>query len=62
VEVTDHSTHSLPRHQPSALDDESGRGLVLVNALAARWGTSPVDNGKTVWFTLAVDGPGTGPA
>ena len=27
----------------------SGRGLVLVAALGARWGTSPVGDGKEVW-------------
>lgn len=31
-------------------DDESGRGLLLVDILAARWGTSPrCPVGKTVW-------------
>jgi anti-sigma regulatory factor (Ser/Thr protein kinase) len=43
-------------HQPHALDApilESGRGLVLVSALADRWGTEPYQPaGKTVWAEL----------
>ncbi|MFS4092488.1 SpoIIE family protein phosphatase [Streptomyces sp. AF1A] len=33
---------------------ESGRGLLIVNALAAAWGTSPAGRGKTTWFELDV--------
>ncbi|MHA5048939.1 ATP-binding protein [Streptomyces sp. SD15] len=34
-------------------DDESGRGLLLVDALADRWGTDPrLPSGKTVWAEL----------
>jgi anti-sigma regulatory factor (Ser/Thr protein kinase) len=34
---------------------ESGRGLVLVDALAARWGTEPRQpSGKTVWADLVL--------
>jgi hypothetical protein len=42
---------------PSAVDagptDESGRGLLLVNALADAWGTQPESPGKTTWFEIA---------
>jgi len=31
---------------------QSGRGLMLVNAMASQWGVFPSDGGKTVWFTL----------
>ncbi len=36
-----------------------GRGLQLVNALAAEWGVSPRADGKAVWaaFPLPVDWP-----
>ncbi|WTG54450.1 ATP-binding protein [Actinacidiphila glaucinigra] len=51
VEVTDHSTH-IPQRRPAELGDESGRGLLLVEALATGWGTRPSSEGKTVWFTL----------
>ena len=39
-------------------DDErpSGRGLMLVEALADQWGVSESDTGKTVWFTIARTG------
>jgi len=30
----------------------SGRGLMLVNAMASQWGVHRSDGGKTVWFTL----------
>ncbi|GHC44679.1 ATP-binding protein [Streptomyces flavofungini] len=51
VEVTDTCTERLPRPPgPVAPDAESGRGLLLVEALATRWGTEvgPAP-GKTVW-------------
>jgi len=31
-----------------------GRGLLLVNALAAEWGVSPLSDGKAVWVRAAV--------
>ncbi|MHB8340597.1 MAG: ATP-binding protein [Mycobacteriales bacterium] len=34
-------------------DDEGGRGLALVNALATTWGTVPAAGGKVVWFEVA---------
>ena len=56
VEVTDRSELALlPR--PSGLDDDSGRGLALVQALARRWGTRrQPGGGKTVWFEVPRDG------
>lgn len=36
-------------------EGESGRGLVLVEHLAARWGSRPSGWGKTVWFDLVPD-------
>ncbi|GAB3949842.1 ATP-binding protein [Streptomyces sparsus] len=39
---------AMPRE--SGPEDESGRGLLLVDALADRWGTDPrPPSGKTVW-------------
>ncbi|GAA2403502.1 hypothetical protein GCM10010420_33420 [Streptomyces glaucosporus] len=51
VEVSDASpVHPPPVPPRSSADDESGRGLFLVDTLAARWGTAPRDPvGKTVW-------------
>jgi anti-sigma regulatory factor (Ser/Thr protein kinase) len=33
-------------------EDESGRGLQLVNLLADRWGADLMSRGKSVWFEL----------
>ncbi|MFD8150192.1 ATP-binding protein [Streptomyces sp. NPDC059720] len=51
VEVTDGSAE-LPRTPPSlAEDSEGGRGLLLLEAMADKWGVSLwADGGKTVWF------------
>ncbi|MFI9272019.1 PAS domain S-box protein [Kitasatospora sp. NPDC052896] len=54
VEVTDQSPH-LPHPRLAEADEESGRGLTLVEALAHRWGARPTDTGKTTWFTLPLD-------
>ncbi|WTE73785.1 PAS domain S-box protein [Streptomyces sp. NBC_01615] len=51
VEISDSSPH-LPQPRPAAEDEESGRGLILVRALADNWGVRPTDEGKTTWFTL----------
>jgi anti-sigma regulatory factor (Ser/Thr protein kinase) len=34
------------------LDAPNGRGLLLVDSLAASWGWAPTPEGKRVWFTL----------
>ncbi|MFE0347281.1 ATP-binding protein [Streptomyces griseoluteus] len=53
IEVTDTRGDNLPRRRPPAPDAESGRGLLLVEALADRWGVKlgPVPR-KTVWAEL----------
>jgi anti-sigma regulatory factor (Ser/Thr protein kinase) len=50
VEVWDEN-FGLPIPTRADLDDESGRGLLLVEALAARWGWDlhPSGRGKVVW-------------
>ncbi|MGW4454598.1 ATP-binding protein [Streptomyces albidoflavus] len=51
IAVTDRS-RALPVRKPAspdALDALDGRGLVLVNAIAARWGADPKRWGKRVW-------------
>jgi PAS domain S-box-containing protein len=53
IEVTDDSPQFPQRRLPDD-DDEDGRGLLLVDALAAAWGTRPSIPGKTVWFTLRI--------
>jgi len=42
----------LPRLRHARSDDEGGRGLALVHALASGWGTREVPTGKVVWFRL----------
>ncbi len=53
VEVTDDSPQFPERRLP-ADDEEAGRGLQLVDALATSWGTRPAVPGKTVWCTLRI--------
>ncbi|MGW0500092.1 ATP-binding protein [Streptomyces sp. NPDC003007] len=58
VEVADAaSAKRLPTAAPSSSPDgESGRGLLLVDALAERWGSAPRRPvGKTVWAELSVE-------
>ncbi|HYD09982.1 MAG TPA: ATP-binding SpoIIE family protein phosphatase, partial [Acidimicrobiales bacterium] len=51
VSVTDaHPDVPVQRH--AAQDDEHGRGLLLVEALSARWGIDAHPPGKSVWFEL----------
>jgi len=55
VEVIDHGTGVPEQREPVSLFAEHGRGLVLVNALAAAWGTATLSDGsgaKKVWFDL----------
>ncbi|MEV0091946.1 ATP-binding protein [Streptomyces sp. NPDC050738] len=53
IEVTDSRGERLPTPQPPPGDGESGRGLLMVEALADRWGVSlgPVPR-KTVWAEI----------
>jgi anti-sigma regulatory factor (Ser/Thr protein kinase) len=53
VEVTD-SSPALPELGHPGPDQTSGRGLQIVQQLAAKWGAtrSPFRIGKTVWFEL----------
>jgi len=44
-----------PRPTDAGPDDESGRGLTLVDMLAARWGCEYGPVGKSVWFELSAD-------
>ncbi|MET7617394.1 ATP-binding protein [Streptomyces sp. NPDC005408] len=61
IDVTDTRGERRPRPapRPPGPDDESGRGLLLVDALADRWGITPrsAAPGKTVWAVLGVVPP-----
>ncbi|WP_405519301.1 ATP-binding protein [Streptomyces canus] len=57
IEVTDTRGDRLPRAELPAPDAESGRGLVLVDALADKWGVTPGrPPRKTVWAECATHG------
>ncbi|MDH6625243.1 anti-sigma regulatory factor (Ser/Thr protein kinase) [Streptomyces sp. LBL] len=50
IEVTDTRGNALPCPQPPSTEAVSGRGLLLVEALADRWGVDPGPVPcKTVW-------------
>jgi serine/threonine-protein kinase RsbW len=51
VEVID-SGHGAPKVRHPEPTAASGRGLALVEALAAAWGTGPVEGGTSVWFEV----------
>ncbi|MFK0172266.1 ATP-binding protein [Streptomyces sp. NPDC090306] len=57
IEVAD-SRARLPRRVGPSGEEEGGRGLLLVEALARRWGVEPRSPvGKTVWAEVAVEPP-----
>ncbi len=56
IEVSD-TAPFLPRRLRPAVDDEHGRGLLLVATLSQRWGVRPRPDGKAVWCVLALSRP-----
>ncbi|WP_329401200.1 ATP-binding protein [Streptomyces melanogenes] len=52
IEVTDTRADRLPHRPEAAGEDEGGRGLLLVEALAKAWGVDGRAPGKTVWAEL----------
>jgi anti-sigma regulatory factor (Ser/Thr protein kinase) len=54
IQVIDRSP-VLPRQSLAPVNQDSGKGLVLVEALAAGWGTRPAGEGKSVWFALKAE-------
>lgn len=54
IEVTDSGdAQPLPVRRPAATS-QSGRGLLIVDSIAASWGVSPEATGKTVWAEVPV--------
>ena len=51
VEVCDWGEGHL-RMREAAVEDTSGRGLALIEAMSEIWGTAHTDEGKVVWFEL----------
>ncbi|MFF7360624.1 ATP-binding protein [Streptomyces sp. NPDC008125] len=64
VHVTDDQPDPLPLTAPGP-DAESGRGLLIVDRLAVRWGATVQGRGtrqtKTVWFVLTAPVPEPAP-
>ncbi|MFJ6689946.1 ATP-binding protein [Streptomyces sp. NPDC091294] len=62
IEVTDTRGDLLPCPQQTASDAEAGRGLLLVDALADRWGVVPGPPPRmTVWAEVGTGPTGTPP-
>jgi len=53
IEVRDSSPVPLPPTCHRDAEDETGRGLTVVAALAESWGWQPETYGKVVWCELA---------
>ncbi|MFF9318490.1 ATP-binding protein [Streptomyces sp. NPDC014735] len=66
VELSDPEPGMWPAPRAAGVEDESGRGLALVGALASRWGVEQGVRGKTVWCELPLPAgwgrPAGGPA
>jgi anti-sigma regulatory factor (Ser/Thr protein kinase) len=54
IEVSDMGA-ARPVLRAPDVESESGRGVVIVDALASAWGVRHTDNGKSVWFDLDLD-------
>jgi anti-sigma regulatory factor (Ser/Thr protein kinase) len=52
VEVFD-ANPRLPATCTAPADASSGKGLVIIDAMAADWGAEPSKQGKLVWFEVA---------
>ena len=56
IEVHDSTRVPVPANCHRDDDEESGRGLEVVSALASDWGWAPEPLGKVVWCELLVSG------
>jgi anti-sigma regulatory factor (Ser/Thr protein kinase) len=52
VEIHDARVGEPPRLRPTMPESSHGRGMMLVDALASRWGWSEFGGEKQVWFEL----------
>ncbi|MEV1142389.1 ATP-binding protein [Micromonospora sp. NPDC049799] len=50
--VRDHSARRPAFRGLAPLDSTGGRGLLLIDTLARRWGSTPLPDGKVVWCVL----------
>jgi DNA-binding NarL/FixJ family response regulator len=51
VEVFDR-VPELPRQRVPDVEGPGGRGLLVLERMATRWGAEPVEGGKVVWFEV----------
>jgi anti-sigma regulatory factor (Ser/Thr protein kinase) len=51
------SSPDAPVLRSAGEDDESGRGLLLVDAVTDAWGYRVTADGKVVWFEIKTDWP-----
>ncbi|MDH2388962.1 ATP-binding protein [Streptomyces sp. HNM0663] len=56
VEVSD-TAGTLPTQRDRELYAESGRGLILIETLAASWGSAGTATGKVIWFEVTPAAP-----
>lgn len=56
IAVADRDRSRSPRRRTSSIDDDGGRGLAMVAAVADRWGTQKrrLRSGKIVWCELKI--------
>lgn len=52
IEIHDARVGEPPRLRPTLPESSHGRGMMLVDALASRWGWSEFGGEKQVWFEL----------
>jgi anti-sigma regulatory factor (Ser/Thr protein kinase) len=52
VTVSDGGTSGLPTPREAGVDDESGRGIALIDYISDEWGIDAHEQGKAVWFSL----------
>ncbi|WP_231133998.1 ATP-binding protein [Motilibacter deserti] len=53
VRVSDGSP-AAPVAKQASLEDESGRGVALVDLISDAWGVEPTSEGKGVWFRIGL--------
>lgn len=59
IAVADASPRTPIKPTSIGWEATGGRGILLVEALSAVWGTVPVSGGKQVWAEIAVTEPPT---
>ncbi|MEK2478143.1 ATP-binding protein [Streptomyces noursei] len=55
IEVIDPDPRALPVLLRATVDDENGRGIALLDAVALRWGVRQEEASKTVWCEVAAE-------